>query len=374
MTEPDLPPAADRRPRVGFVLEQTLGHVTHADNLVRLVGPDPRIRAEFAPVEFDVDPRWSKVPGHGNWTIRAGLRARRAVKRLTADGPLDAVFVHTQVAAMLLPDVLRRIPSVVSLDATPIQYDELGAHYGHATSHERVEDAKRRLHRSCFARADRLVTWSQWTKDGLVADYGMPADKITVIAPGVDCERWVPPSRPERAPDRPMRILFVGGDLTRKGGHTLLAAARRLRADGVDVELDLVTREEIEPEAGVTVHHGLGPNSAALIELYWDADVFCLPTLGDCLPMVLSEAGAAGLPLVSTDVGAIHEIVRPDDTGLLVPVEDDEALAAALGRLAADPALRQRLGTNAQRLVHEDFNAATNASHLVELLLEVAHA
>ena len=59
--------------------------------------------------------------------------------------------------------------------------------------------------------------------------------------------------------------------------------------------------------------------------------------MGDCLPMVLSEAGAVGLPLVSTDVGAISEIVRDGETGLLVPVDDVGALAAALHRLADDP-------------------------------------
>ena len=70
--------ATSSLPRVGFVLEQTLGHITHADNLARLVPPDPRIRAEFALVDFDLDRRWARVPGHGNWTVRAGLRARRA--------------------------------------------------------------------------------------------------------------------------------------------------------------------------------------------------------------------------------------------------------------------------------------------------------
>ena len=113
---------------------------------------------------------------------------------------------------------------------------------------------------------------------------------------------------------------------------------------GAEVELDLVTHDQLPPEAGITVHHGLGPNSPALIELYRSADIFCLPTLGDCLPMVLSEAGAAGLPLVSTDVGAIREIVRPEHTGLLVPPGDDVALTAALDRLVADPALRRSLG------------------------------
>ncbi len=116
----------------------------------------------------------------------------------------------------------------------------------------------------------------------------------------------------------------------------------------------------------------LTPNSPPLIELYHRADVFCLPTLGDCLPMVLSEAGAVGLPLVSTDVGAIGEIVRDGDTGILVPVSDPPALAAALHRLADDPALRRQMGEAARRLVGERFDAKVNAERLVSLLLDVA--
>jgi glycosyltransferase involved in cell wall biosynthesis len=357
------------------VLEQTLGHITHADNLVRLVSPDPRLRAEFALVDFDLDRRWARVPGHGNWTVRAGLRARRAVRALRRNGQLDALFVHTQVAATLMPDALRRTPSVVSLDATPIQYDELGDHYGHSTSSARVEGAKWRLHRSCFARADRLVTWSQWAKDGLVDRYDVSPDKVVVIAPGVDYDRWAAEGRSRHGGDDvPIRILFVGGDLSRKGGRTLIDSVRRLRAAGEEVELDLVTYEQLPHEDGITVHNGLGPNSPALIELYRRAHVFCLPTLGDCLPMVLSEAGATGLPLVSTDVGAIREIVRPEHTGLLVPRGDETALTAALGRLVADPALRRSLGTNAQQLVRDDFDAAKNASRLVDVLIDATSA
>jgi len=284
------------------------------------------------------------------------------------------LFVHTQVAATLMPDVLRRTPSVISLDATPIQYDELGEHYGHSTNGKQVERAKWRLHQSCFARADRLVAWSEWVKTGLVNDYEVPPDKVIVIPPGVDYERWARDPSADRGDHTTVRILFVGGDLTRKGGHTLISAVRRLRARGVDVELDLVTSEHLASEDGITAHYGLRPNSPELIDLYWRAHIFCLPTLADCLAMVLSEAGAAGLPVVSTDVGALRELVRPEHTGLLVPPGDEAALAEALGRLAADPSLRSRLGANAQRVVREEFNAAKNASRLVELLVDVARS
>jgi glycosyltransferase involved in cell wall biosynthesis len=360
-------------PRVVFVLEQTLGHITHAANLQALVGDSAEIMPVFAPIEYEVSGWPAHVPGYTNWTIRAGLRARQAIRHIRREGPLDAMFVHTQVPAILIPDLLGRIPTVVSLDATPIQYDELGEHYGHPTRGTRVEQLKLRANRACFARAKAVVTWAEWTKRGLVERYDVPAGMITVIPPGVDVERWTV-DRTRNGEGEPVRILFVGGDLIRKGGQLLIDAVHRLRAAGVSVELDLVTRDEVAGEPGIEVHHGLGPNSPRLIELYQRADVFCLPTFGDCLPMVLSEAGAVGLPLVSTDVGAISEIVRHDRTGLLVPPNDVEALAAALGRLAADAGMRRQLGDEARRVVGAEYDAARNARRLIELLVGVAGA
>jgi glycosyltransferase involved in cell wall biosynthesis len=355
---------------VGFVLEQTLGHVTHSSNLHALVPRNDSIDAVFADVEYEVSGVAARVPGYRNWTIRAGIRARRAIRSLR---PLDAMFIHTQVPAILCVDRMRRIPTVVSLDATPLQYDDLGLHYGHGTGSPRVEKLKWKLNRSCFMAAAALVTWSHWTKVDLVERYGVPADKIHVIPPGVDVDRWAGVAPPPRSPDRSaVRILFVGADFDRKGGSTLLDAFRRIRAAGADAELDIVTRAEVPAEPGVRVHRGLQPNSSDLIALYHDADVFCLPTLGDCLPMVLCEAATMGLPLVSTDVGAISEVVQDGRTGRLVPVGDSDALAAALADLIRDDDTRRRLGETARHSVRSDFDAAKSAARLVDLLADVA--
>ena len=363
-------------PRVGFLLEQTLGHITHADNLRQLVPTDERIEAVFGPIEFAVDGLAARLPGYRNWTVRAGIGARRALHAMRRSGPIDAVFVHTQVPAILAADQLRRVPTVVSLDATPLQYDELGGPYGHGRSGRRSEDLKWRLNRACFRRAAAIVTWTEWAKHGLVDGYGVTADKITVIPPGVDVGRWTSLDSERRSPeagaDRPVRVLFVGGDFQRKGGLVLLAAFTQLREAAVDIELDIVTRDDPPPAAGVRVHRQLGPNSPELMALYREADVFCLPTFADMLPMVLSEAAIIGLPLVSTDIGAISEVVQAERTGLVVPPGDAAALAAALGRLAADPGLRQEMGTAARQFARIELDARINARRLVDVLLSVA--
>ena len=369
--------ARGRTPTVGFVLEQTLGHVTHAANLEAIISQDPSIRPLWRRIPWEADGPAARIPGYGtNWTVRAGLRARRAIADMSRATSVDALFIHTQVPAVLADSWVRRIPTVVSVDATPLQYDTLGAFYAHDTGSTLIEQLKWRANRRCFSDAAHLVAWSHWAKAGLVQGYGVAPDRVTVIPPGVDAAAWRPPARPTREGPA-VRILFVGGDLERKGGRLLLDAFDHLRRDmpdrANDLELHLVTHSVVEPRPGVTVHRGLTPNSPELKALYHRSAVFCLPTRGDCLPMVLSEAGGAGLPLVSTSVGAIPEIVRDGETGLVVPPDDLGALTAALRRLVDSPQLRTRMGRNAAAVVERDFDAVTNARRLVEVLTAAAH-
>jgi glycosyltransferase involved in cell wall biosynthesis len=122
------------------------------------------------------------------------------------------------------------------------------------------------------------------------------------------------------------------------------------------------------------VHHGLGPNSAGLLHLFEAADVFALPTLGECLAVVLMEATAAGLPVVTTDVGALGEALRPGESGLLVPPGDGRALGLALAELVADAGRRRRMGRAGLALAEQKFGAVHNNRLLLDLLGEVAGA
>src|SRR5262249_7700708 len=156
-----------------------------------------------------------------NWTVRAGLRARRAIARMSAHARLDALFFHTQVPAVLSMRWLRRVPSIISLDATPRQYDTLGAFYRHRVGPDWLEHLQWQRHRGCFRAARHLVAWSEWAKRGLTNEYEVAADKISVIPPGVDVGDWARPTPRARHPG-PVKILFVGGDLERKGGSLLI--------------------------------------------------------------------------------------------------------------------------------------------------------
>jgi glycosyltransferase involved in cell wall biosynthesis len=357
---------------IGFVIEQTLGHVTHTKNLQAIVPGDPSVRAHWGLIPWSTNRLESRVPLYrSNWTVRAGLRARAALTEMARGTRLRALYFHTQVPAVLATSWVQRIPSVISLDATPMQYDELGEFYAHETGPAWLERLKWRLNRDCFRAARHLVTFAAWTKAGLVRDYEVPADKVTVIPPGVSTREWTRPE-PRTQRDGPVRILFVGGDLKRKGGLDLLEAFRSLRSS-LDVQLWLVTADKVTPEPGVVVHGGLQPNSAPLKQLYFDADVFCLPTHGDCIPNVLSEAGAAGLPSVSTRLAGIPEVVRDGETGFVVSRGDVAALTDALRRLVENPELRLEMGARARRHVVENYDAERNTARLLNLLKGIAN-
>ncbi|MFM9845649.1 MAG: glycosyltransferase family 4 protein [Hyphomicrobiaceae bacterium] len=356
----------------GFVLEQSLGHVTHTKNLRANVPLDPEVRAHWALIAFEAAGVAGRVPVYkSNWTVRAGVRANLALSRMDRQTKLDALFIHTQVPAILAQRWLNRIPGIVSLDATPLQYDELGASYRHDTGPAWLEAWKWRLNRDCYRSARRLVAWAEWTKQGLMRDYEVPADKITVVPPGVNVDDWRRP-KPRTPHADPIKILFVGGDLERKGGRVLLDAFRALRDLGP--ELHLVTKDRLAPEPGVFVYNNMEPNSQSLKDLYHTCDIFALPTFGDCLPMVLSEAGASGMAIISTNVAGIPEIVRNGETGLTVSVGDAVSLAQALRDLATNPALRMALGESAMAHVTRHYDSRTNVTRLLGLLKAEANA
>ena len=371
--------------RVGFALEYSLGHITHSDNLKRALKGDSRVDPTYISLPYHDEGKtlgaWSRLPGvRSNWSLRASLGAYLGLRRGVAAGKFDSLFFHTQVTSLFSSRLMYRIPSVISLDATPIQYDALGKHYGHTVSgNARIENLKKQMNIRAFAAARGIIAWSSWAKEGLVKDYEVPAEKVIVVPPGIEAEKW--DFSAERAEQeggagitRPVNMLFVGGDFFRKGGDTLLDAMREM-PKGARVHLNIVTKTDdlgTQPlPERVTVHRGLTPNSDALRRLYAEADLFVFPTRADCLPLAIMEALAAGLPVVTTDIGALPEAVTHGENGLIVPMDDAAALSDAMRRLTGDAALREKLARNARETGRTKFDATTNYRRLIETIKSV---
>jgi glycosyltransferase involved in cell wall biosynthesis len=358
-------------PRIGFVLEQALGHVAYGASLRRALESRADLECAWLDVSFSEDGfgRWPVVGK--SYLLRGNVRARAGIAREHRRSPLAALFMHTSMIGLLAADYIGRIPTVLSLDATPINYDELAKSYGHPVHAGPIERAKLLVHRAIMQRARKVTVWSEWAKSSLVRDYLVPADAIVVIPPGTTIANFPDKGARGARRDGPMRILFVGGDFVRKGGDLLLDVFRRqLRPS---CELHLVTGADVPPGDGVHVYRGMKPHSPELLRLYADADVFALPSRGDCLAVVLAEAMASSLPIVTTRVGAHAEAVREGESGFVIDVDDVRALQDRLQRLAKSPELRARMGRASRKVAEERFDMAKNADRIAGLLLDLAH-
>jgi glycosyltransferase involved in cell wall biosynthesis len=184
--------------------------------------------------------------------------------------------------------------------------------------------------------------------------------------------------------DGPLRLLFVGRYGERKGCSELIAALAQARRSGTDATLRFVGREEYAGEEGVLRHdvdaHEVADavefagvkDGEALAACYAEAQVLCLPSRREGVPLVLLEAMSFGLPVIATPVGGIPDFVSPEENGLLVPPGDVDALAGAISTLAADPDLRARLGAAGRERVLEQGRDEMIAARWRELYDEVS--
>jgi glycosyltransferase involved in cell wall biosynthesis len=145
----------------------------------------------------------------------------------------------------------------------------------------------------------------------------------------------------------------------------LVVFRQRLRGRA---ELILVTRDDVKTEPGVTVHHDVRANSPELRELYATSDLFVLPTLADAFSLVLMEALASGMPVISTRVGGIPDIVLEGKTGHLLDAGDSAALGDAMEALVTDPNRRRSMGELGRADALQRFDARENARRLFEFV------
>lgn len=190
---------------------------------------------------------------------------------------------------------------------------------------------------------------------------------------GVDTAYFRP--SPE-AEGEPVAIL-PARMLRDKGVLEFVEAARRLKADGVRLRCALVGAVDDLNPSGLTEDHLRDWVREGVVEcwghcddmarVYAAAHIVVLPSYHEGLPKVLLEGAASGRPLIATRIRGCREVVREGDNGLLVPVRDPEALAAALKTLAEDRALRLRMGARSRELAVREFSQERIADETLAL-------
>ena len=284
------------------------------------------------------------------YRLRSWLRRRR-VRAIVAHGG-EAYKYAALVAPRGLPIVYYRIGAVLPGARRP---------------------PGRWWHKGLLRRAAMIVCVSEDVRIETRDLFGVPDARLAVIANGRDPDTYFP------GPPR-MRTLvsigFVGELQPTKRPDWLLRAIAALRAEGLPVEGVLAGDGPLAPEL-MPRAQAAGVRSLSRCDdvpgVLRDLDVLLLPsTRQEGMPGVIIEAGLSGVPVVATDVPGVRDVVVHEQTGFIVGVDDLDAAIAALGRLAADHGLRDRMGRAARAHCAQRFSLSASAAEWRHLLGDIA--
>lgn len=273
---------------------------------------------------------------------------RSAAQARLSTVPAGRAIVIDGLAFGVLPEVALQLRSrnpLIALVHHPLAM-ESGLSAGQS-------DLLRASERAALAATSQIIVTSAATARYLVADYAVPAERITVTCPGTD-----PAPMAQGSQDGIVRLLSIGAVVPRKGFDVLIAALANLidlswhlaiagdrsRDQDAAAQLDADIRRH-NLGSRITVHGAISPERLA--ELYAGADLFVLASRFEGYGMAYAEAIAHGLPIIGTNAGAIPDTV-PADVGVLVAPDDPDALALALRKIIENPDERRCLGTSAR--------------------------
>ncbi|MGN6558660.1 MAG: glycosyltransferase family 4 protein, partial [Solirubrobacterales bacterium] len=204
-------------------------------------------------------------------------------------------------------------------------------------------------------------------------------ERLRVVHCGIPVGQFTR-ATPPAVPGPGARVLYIGRLVPEKGQTILLEALSELDRRGHDVCATLAGEGALRPELeamaadlglGARVHFPGAVGQHQLHDLYEEATVFCLPSFGEGVPIVLMEAMAMEVPAISTRIAGIPELIEHEREGLLVPPGRPDLLADALESLLTNPTHYRDLATAARNKVLQEFNTAHSAEQLLAVFEEM---
>ncbi|MDB5406277.1 MAG: glycosyltransferase [Rhodospirillales bacterium] len=239
------------------------------------------------------------------------------------------------------------------------------------------------LDRLGFINCDHVIMSSRWAAESVVRDYGIASAKVTACSFGANLSAVPSPAEFEgliaRRGRGPCRLLFIGFDWRRKGGDGAVAIAREVAARGLPVELNVVGCRPPDGSADFVRPHGvlskkIAGEAARLEQLLREADFFVLPTRADCTPMAISEAAAHWLPVVTTTVGGVADMIGGEPWGLALAPDAPPGLSADwIVDSYRDRGRYLAMAIAARRAADERLNWAAFIAKLCDIASELQH-
>ncbi|MCX2834520.1 glycosyltransferase family 4 protein [Microbulbifer thermotolerans] len=221
-----------------------------------------------------------------------------------------------------------------------------------------------------------IVTVSQQSKRDIIDQFGVQPEQIRLIYNGIDTDVFKPQPQIQR---RTQRIMTTASaDQPLKGLRFLLQAVAQLRHSQPELELLVVGRlqeggatEQLLHQLGLqdAVHFVSGISNQQMVDYYASASVVVCPSLYEGFGLPAGEAMACGVPVISSDGGALPEVVG--DAGIIVPAGDSAALVRALKKLLSDEKLRAEFGEKGRQRIEQQFSWRLAAAHLVNYYREI---
>jgi glycosyltransferase involved in cell wall biosynthesis len=209
---------------------------------------------------------------------------------------------------------------------------------------------------------------------------GVREEKVHLVRNGIDLrpfEKVVPSLREVSASDRSLIVGLIGRLSWEKGVDIFLNAAARVVVEFPSVKFVVVgegpDKDKLElliDELKIRENVSMLGRREDMPSVYASLDVMVSSSRQEGLPMAILEGMASGLPLVATAVGAVPTVIKDGRTGVLVPPEDADSLAAAIVDLLRDSAKRLRLGEAAKQLIIEEYSAARMTADYLRVYAE----
>jgi glycosyltransferase involved in cell wall biosynthesis len=228
----------------------------------------------------------------------------------------------------------------------------------------------RLFYRRFIKRAARIICVSQEVRRSYVESFPAHAGKYVTILNGIRAQDFekIPPRAECRADFKltpEVKLIGTVGRMAPVKNHRLLIEALfKLRAKGTDAHLAIIGEGELREnltayaaDLGVSEYVSLVKETKNISEFYGALDLFCLSSDSEGIPLTMLEAMAAGVPVVSTNVGGIPEVVQDGVNGRLVPKGSAELLAQRIGDLLGDPAKSAELAERGRETVRSKFTA-----------------
>lgn len=313
---------------------------------------------------------WHPLHVTGKGDVGGAAAVTRRVRRIRP----DVCHLHDRRAGWLgrlTPTAARAV--VYTLHGVPDSLADLvpgNARIGGRRRRDRwlYLDAERLLARWS---GSRVVTPSRAVADYAVEHIGLRRDRVHVVPNGVDPVRFRPAAAGRRGGH--VAAVWLGLLAPVKRVDLLLVAASRVPGVAVTIAGDGPLREQVRRRADEL---GLGERVTMLgsvadpAPVLRAAELFVLTSAAENCPLALLQAMASGLPVVTTAVGGIPEVVRDGIDGLLCPADDEDALVGALADLVGDPGRRRRMGASARARVEDGYTIAHCADALLEVYAE----